>query len=199
MKFLKFKTLSIVFSIALALTLSALAFLLLLPTLYEATADLQIGYLVNDKGQISIESLDNISKVFSDEYGVKIRIFRQASIIKVSAMRDSPDPARDVVMAVVDQIVAKHRNIVNNYSNRLEWLLVCNRINQNESLLEGSSYVLHETKLISKIHIKTMPFSGMLYRSIPAVIILSWLLAFSIVILYDLFTSAKKSSELLKQ
>ena len=167
------------------------------PTLYEASANVQIGerlYFTKPaqiQSSLFIETPEQIKLLYSGQ--ANINPIKNTRIVQIVAKKETAAEAQATVQSVLTQIVAAHQAELDSKREEFIQLLGAARPNAQDmvEILDVAS-VSARTRLLGTIRITRLEYAGLLYKTLGMGLLAALSLAFCCAVLADYIGKARK-------
>ncbi len=164
------------------------------PTMYEASANVQIGerfYFTKTAQNFLIETPEQIKLLYSGQ--ANINPIKNTRIVQIVAKKENAAEAQAAVQNVLAQIVAAHQAELD--SKREEFIQLLGAVRPNAQdmveILDVAS-VAARTRQLGTIHINRLEYAGLLYKTVVQGLLVALFLAFCCAGLIDYIVKARE-------
>ena len=164
------------------------------PTMYEASANVQIGerfYFTKTAQNFLIETPEQIKLLYSGQ--ANINPIKNTRIVQIVAKKENAAEAQAAVQNVLAQIVAAHQAELDSKREEFIQLLGAARPNAQDmvEILDVAS-VSARTRQLGAIHINRLEYAGLLYKTVGLGLLAALFLAFCCAGLIDYIVKARE-------
>lgn len=164
------------------------------PTMYEASANVQIGerfYFTKTAQNFLIETPEQIKLLYSGQ--ANINPIKNTRIVQIVAKKENAAEAQAAVQNVLAQIVAAHQAELDSKREEFIQLLGAARPNAQDmvEILDVAS-VAARTRQLGTIHINRLEYAGLLYKTVGLGLLAALFLAFCCAGLIDYIVKARE-------